>query len=252
MPDVKAPDAKAPKGFPWVATVATVICLAILVSLGVWQMQRRVWKAHLLAQVAALQHAPAQPLATVLDKARKGDDVQFTRVRVTCRGIDHATAQELYALVDGKPGVRLVSACATPGGGWSGVLVDRGFIDQTIKTRPPEDGASTADVVVTGVLRKGDKAGPFQPKHSSTQPLWFARDISGMAAALGFSNPAPMMLAAETSTNPTFAELKPAALPSDIPNRHLEYALTWFGLAGVLVAFYAAMVAKRLRARTVP
>ncbi len=244
------PDPKSATGFPWVATVATAICLVILIGLGVWQLQRRVWKEHMLAQVAALQHASAQPLAPVLDHARQGADVAFTRVKVTCRGLDHAPAQELYALVDGKPGVRLVSACVSSGGGWSGVLVDRGFIDQTIKARPPEDGASSADVEITGVLRKGEKAGPIQPKHSATQPLWFARDVSGMAEALRFDKPAPLMLAAETSSNPDFSALKPAALPSDVPNRHLEYALTWFGLAGVLAAFYAAMVGKRLRARS--
>jgi surfeit locus 1 family protein len=245
MPDA----AGAMRRFPWGATIATIVGLAILVSLGVWQLQRLTWKQHLLAQVAALQHAPAQPLGAVLDRAHAGEDVNFARVTVVCRGLDRAPFQELYALVDGKPGVRLVSACAAPGGDWSGVLVDRGFVDQSVKARPPSDGASHADVSITGVLRRTEAAGMFAPKRTAQQPLWFARDIPAMATALHFDKPAPLMLAAETSSNPDFPDLKPAALPSDIPNRHLEYALTWFGLAGVLAAFYAAMVAKRLRTR---
>jgi surfeit locus 1 family protein len=63
-----------------------------------------------------------------------------------------------------------------------------------------------------------------------------------MARALHVSRPAPLMLMAETSTNPEWKALIPQPLPAEISNRHLEYALTWFGLAGALMAVYAAML----------
>ncbi|HEY9218358.1 MAG TPA: SURF1 family cytochrome oxidase biogenesis protein, partial [Phenylobacterium sp.] len=74
---------------------------------------------------------------------------------------------------------------------------------------------------------------------------WFRRDIPEMAAALGAPHPAPVFLMAETSSNPEWAALKPRPLPTEIPNRHLEYALTWFGLAAALIGVYAAMLWRR-------
>ena len=67
----------------------------------------------------------------------------------------------------------------------------------------------------------------------------------GMAVGLPFwirGEPAPLFLMAETSSNPEWKALVPAPLPTDIPNRHLEYALTWYGLAGALLGVYAAML----------
>ena len=60
--------------------------------------------------------------------------------------------------------------------------------------------------------------------------------------------PAPVTLMAETSTNPDWKALVPAPIPTDIPNRHLEYALTWFGLAVTLVAIFGVFVWTRRRA----
>jgi surfeit locus 1 family protein len=66
-----------------------------------------------------------------------------------------------------------------------------------------------------------------------------------MAKALNAAEPAPLFLMAETSTNPGWKALDPAPLPLHIPNRHLEYALTWYGLAAVLLGVYAAMLFRR-------
>jgi len=229
--------------FPIGLTIAAAIVFVVLIGLGVWQLQRLKWKEHLLAQIAAVQHAPAKPLVDALADARAGHDVSFVRVTATCPGIADAPFVELYGVVDGRAGVRLVSACTTPGAGWSGVLVDRGFIDTDDKIRPPSDGKATTPVVVTGVLRKPDPPNAFTPQHGPGQPMFFWRDVAGISKALNAPNMAPLMLAAET---PTAANVKPVALPPEIPNNHLQYALTWFGFAFVLLCFYAAMLRKRL------
>ena len=54
---------------------------------------------------------------------------------------------------------------------------------------------------------------------------------------------------AETASNPEWAALKPAPIPTDIPNNHLSYAITWFGLAAALVGVYAALLWRRLQGR---
>jgi surfeit locus 1 family protein len=83
------------------------------------------------------------------------------------------------------------------------------------------------------------------PKNQPDRNVWYSRDVPAMARALGVAAPAPVMLMAETSTNPEWKALVPAPLPAEIPNRHLEYALTWFGLAGALLAVYAAVLWRR-------
>ena len=97
--------------FPIGLTLAAAIVFAVLIGLGVWQMQRLKWKQHLLAQVAAVQHAPAKPLADALAQVRAGGDVNFARVTANCPGIADAPFVELYAQIDGRPGVRLISVC---------------------------------------------------------------------------------------------------------------------------------------------
>jgi len=232
-------------GFPVGLTVATLIALAILIYLGAWQLERRTWKENLLAQISALQSAPPRPIGPVLDALGEGRDVGFTRVTVTCPGLGKAPYLELYGLREGQAGSRLISACAAKGGPYQTILVDRGFVIDTVSARPPVDAADTAPVQIVGVLRNPDAATFVTPQNQAGANRWFSRDAVGMARALKAPAPAPVFLMAETSSNPEWQALVPAPIPAEIPNRHLEYALTWFGLAGALAAVYAAMLLKR-------
>jgi surfeit locus 1 family protein len=234
-----------PAGFPVVLTVVTAIALAILIGLGVWQLERLKWKEGILAHVAALRTAPAQRMDQVLARARHGGDVDFTRVVADCPGLAHGRFLELYGLNDGRPGWRLISACPTPDGPYGGVLVDRGFIVDGVTDRPAVDPADQAPVHLQGVVHLPSKQGLFAP--ANRPPHWYTRDIPAMAQALNLHDPAPVFLMAETAVNPELKALDPAPLPTDIPNRHFEYALTWFGLAVGLLGVYGAMLRKRLR-----
>lgn len=252
MDDVRRPGrepsggpAEPVRGFPVGLTVATLAALAILIWLGVWQLQRLKWKEGVLAHVAALQTAPAQPLGPVLDAAARGRDVDFTRVRVTCPGLASAPFLALYGLHGGVAGWRLVSACPVESASYRSILVDRGFVADSEAARPPVNAADLSPVTITGVLRKPDRASVFTPANRADQNRWFSRDVPAMARTLHAAQPAPIFLFAETSSNPGFAPLVPAPLPGEIPNRHLEYALTWFGLAAALVGVYAAVLARR-------
>ncbi|MDO8380812.1 SURF1 family protein [Phenylobacterium sp.] len=235
-------DAAPRKGFPLVLTLATLIAAAILVWLGTWQLQRLAWKQDLLARVAALQAAPAKPLGPALDALAHGANADFTRVVVDCPGLGSAPYLELYSVRESGAGLRLISACVVESAKYRTILVDRGFVADTISARPPVDLVDRTPVRLAGVLRSPDKASFVTPKNDLAGNHWYSRDIPAMAAHLKAPSPAPIILAAETSSNPTWQALKPEPLPAEIPNRHLEYALTWFGLAGALVAVYAAML----------
>ncbi|MFC3068548.1 SURF1 family protein [Phenylobacterium soli] len=232
--------------FPVGLTIAVAICLAILVGLGVWQLQRLKWKEGLLAHIAALQSAKAVDIGPVMGALGEGRDVDFTRVTAVCPGLATAPFLELDGLRDGQAGVRLISACPVESARYRTVLVDRGFIPDTAAARPKVDAAASAPVRLTGVLRRPDKPNFMAP---ANQPgHWFTRDVAAMAAALKAAQPAPVFLSAETPTNPELPVLVPAPLPGEIPNRHLEYALTWFGLAAALLGVYAAVLFRRTRA----
>jgi surfeit locus 1 family protein len=236
-----APD----RGFPLGLTIATAVALAILVGLGAWQLQRLKWKEALLAHVEALRSAPAQPLEPVLDALAKGRDVGFTRVRVSCPGLARAPFLELYGLREGQAGWRLISACPVAGLRYRSILVDRGFVPDSVSARPSMDRADRTPVELVGVLRKPDRPSFLAPQNRPQIGRWFSRDIPAMARTLDAPQPAPVFLFAETSTNPDLKGLVPAPLPAEIPNRHLEYALTWFGLAAALAGVYAAVLARR-------
>jgi surfeit locus 1 family protein len=234
---------EARRGIPVGLTITVVVALAILLALGTWQVQRLHWKRDLLARIDALKAAPAQPIAPVLARVARGEDVDFTRVRIACPGAATAPYLELYALRDGQAGSRLVSACRLGAAAYGSVLLDRGYVADTISARPPVDAASAAPLEIVGVLRRPDPPNRFSP--ANTPQRWYTRDVPAMAAALKAPRPAPLVLLAETATNPEWRALIPAPLPTEIPNRHLEYALTWYGLAAALLGVYAALLWKR-------
>ncbi|HEY8574177.1 SURF1 family protein [Phenylobacterium sp.] len=233
--------------FPVVLTLVTLVALAILVGLGSWQLQRLAWKRELLARLEALEKAPPVPLIYLMDELARGEDVEFRRVKVTCPGLSKAPYLELYGLHEGQAGSRLISACDVEGGGQGTILVDRGFVGDTISARPPVDPADRTPVEIEGLLRRPDARTFVTPPNRTEANRWFSRDIPAMAAALKAPAAAPAFLMAETSTNPEWKALVPAAAPKEISNRHLEYAVTWFGLALALAGVYAALLFKRLR-----
>lgn len=226
--------------FSWVLTVLSALALAVLISLGVWQVQRLQWKQDLIARAEAAAQLPPAPLRHVAD----GPEAEFRRVIVQCPGLAGAPWVELQSIQDGEAGVRLISLCR-PEGVARPLLVDRGFVADVISARPPRS-ASDEPVEITGVLRRVPAPGPFAPPPRDGR--FYARDQQAMAAALGESGPVDeRVLFAETSSNPDWAALRPSAPPAAFSNDHLGYALTWFGLAIVLAIFYGALLRRRLR-----
>jgi surfeit locus 1 family protein len=224
-----------------VAGLTVLVCLAILCSLGVWQVQRLKWKTALLARIHALEAAPARPIGPVLSA---GGDADFTRVSLDCPMLETAPALRLYAVWQGLAGYRLVTACPLAAGPYRTVLVDRGFIGLQGGQSPREVPGAPIAVPVVGILRRPDPPNFVTPKNHPAQNLWYWRDAPAMARALKAQAPAPLFLMLE-SPSPASAEPRPAPLPEHIPNNHLGYAITWFGLAAALVGVYLAMLFRK-------
>ena len=232
-------------------TAALVLLgVAALVSLGGWQLQRRVWKTRLLHRIEALRFAPAEPLGVVLNRVADGQSLDFTRVVARCEGGLGGRVAHLYGLREAGPGWRQIAACPLAGANYGSVLVDLGYTSAAGFGEPRAETVTLpADAALTGVLRTPEPK-PWFARLVAPAPSapgsrrFYERDIADIATAVGAAHPAPAMLELERPT--AGPGLTPSPLPADIPNRHLEYALTWFGLAAALVGVW---IASRLRRR---
>jgi surfeit locus 1 family protein len=224
--------------------VSGVLCLigvAILLGLGEWQLQRMKWKEDLLARIAALQTAPARPLEPLL---RAGGDLDYVRAGFTCPDLERRPLLRLFAVRDGVAGYRLITACPVAAGPVSSILVDRGFVSLEQAAVAGQPGRAELPAPIVGVLRKGDKPTFVTPANRVDENLWYSRDVAAMARKLGVAAPAPVFLMLERPV-PAPGGPTPAPVPIDIPNRHLEYAITWFGLAAALVGVYVASLFRK-------
>ena len=121
--------------------------------------------------------------------------------------------------------------------------MDRGFIPDTVTTRPAVV-ASTLPLSLMVELRRTPAPGFMSPPPS--QGRFYARDSAAIARALGVDSPSEFTLFALTSTNPEIPALVASAPPAAFSNNHLGYALTWFGLALALIGFYVALLRRRM------
>jgi surfeit locus 1 family protein len=237
---------EAPRGrFPTVLTLAAAIALAILVGLGVWQLQRLKWKQGLLARIEALKTAPARPLEEALVAARAGQDVEWTRVTTDCSAQGRPQGL-LYGLQDAKVVWRALAFCRDVSG--AVVIADRGVLTAATGQMAPAVVAEPPPRRIVGILRQtGRGAADATPIRGGYR--FSARDRSPAQQLGDRANPALAFYLVAEREDPAPMGVRPAPLPEAIPNRHLEYALTWFGLAAALSGVYLAMLLRRLRDR---
>ena len=231
-------------------TVLSVAALAVLIGLGVWQLQRLQWKEGLIAEIEMRTKAEPVSLQEAVTRARAGEDVSYVRVRVDGR-FDNGKERYLFAVSDGTPGWHVITPLTTPEG--EVVLIDRGFVSDAFRdpaSRP--QGELTDAVTVTGPARPPESQGLFIPDNEIEQNRWFWRDLSAMAKSMfggvaGIKDVAPFSLEAEWSDIPGGWPLG-GQTRLDLPNNHLQYAITWFALALCLVVIYVIYVRSRWKA----
>ena len=217
-----------------VPTLIAIPAIALMAALGIWQLQRLAWKEGLIAAVEARMGATPVALSAVLALAQ--DDAEYRVVEVRGRFL-HDKEAYLFAISrDQQPGAHVVTPMELAGGGV--VLVDRGFVpasQQAPETRP--EGQIAGEVTVIGVVRGPQKPGMFTPEPDLDSRLWFVRNPTQMAAALGVSLLTPYMIEAGAAPNRGGLPLGGQTIVN-FPNDHLAYAYTWFGLALALLAVY--------------
>jgi surfeit locus 1 family protein len=204
--------------------------------LGTWQLNRLQWKLALIARVDSHMAAPPAGLDQIL--AMPADEAQYRRVTLSGR-FDHA--KEAYVFTTGPEGAPLYHVL-TPFRTSDGriLMVDRGAVPK--EKRDPKTRAAgnvDGDTRVTGVWRVPDPPGSFTPRPDTAHRIWYARDLAAIAAAEHVTLAAPVVIEADATPNPG-GWPKGGQTVVNFRNQHLSYAVTWYGLAVMLLGVWLA------------
>lgn len=215
--------------FPLILGVAGC---GVLISLGLWQVERLAWKESILADID--NRLLAEPVPLSLDVTEAANEY----TRVTLSGTP--TGQELHVLVSGTAagtGYRVISKVETALGA---ILVDQGLLPLDAKDTAP----LVAPMQMTGTLLWPDDQNSNTPEPDLAANIWFARNIDTMSAAL---ETLPLLVVT-TRTAPADPRLTPLPVnTASIKNDHFEYAVTWFLLALVWAIMTLFLIRRTLR-----
>ncbi|MDQ0441792.1 cytochrome oxidase assembly protein ShyY1 [Methylobacterium persicinum] len=126
------------------------------------------------------------------------------------------------------------------------VLVNRGFVPTELKAQGDRtSGLIEGETAVTGILRASEPRTMFVPAPDPVRGEWFNRDVAGIAAARGLGDVAPYLVEADAVAGQT-SWPRGGQLRVDLPNNHLQYAFTWFGIAACLVGVFGVFAWRRL------
>jgi surfeit locus 1 family protein len=241
---------RAPAGVVGPA-IAVLIVLAGLIGLGNWQLDRKAWKEGLIDTLgqrlaAAPSELPPPQAWPSLDPARD----EYRRVRFAAEVLPDAealvfTSGSAFRPDVSGPGYWVFAPARLSGGGL--VVVDRGFVPEGRQDRAARAAGEVAGRLdMVGVMRWPEQAGWFLPQADPGHNLWFVRDPQAIARAKSWGEVAPFYIELE-SPQPPGGLPRPGPLRVNLPDDHLQYAITWFGLAAVLAVSFAFWLRSRWR-----
>lgn len=206
----------------WLATLfgAAVVCFA---ALGIWQLERRIWKLDLIARVEARVHA--DPVAPPQWQNFNGNDQEYRRVRLSGT-FDHDRETLVDASTDRGIGYWILTPLSSSEGI---VLVNRGFVPSE---RRHDYQRPSGLVAVVGLLRLSEPEGRILRPNDVQNGKWYSRDVKAIAKAKRLGEVAPYFIDAGATSGYPIGGLTVVKFR----NSHLLYAITWFALAG-LAAF---------------
>lgn len=243
------PDTRESQPAFWLLTVATALALALLMGLGFWQLQRKTWKEGLIATLAERKTAPPISLSEALTRQQDGGDIAFTRVNVEGEFLHQHERYMFRHQAKFGPGVEVFTPLQLSSD--RGVIwINRGFVPDAVKQRSQRrQGLLEGPQQVTGALRLNGHQGAFVPNNNVADNLWYWRDLQAMSASVGKA----VQPRSWQKVSVDAEQAAPGGWPDgggaeiSLTNRHFSYALTWFGLAGTLIAVYIALVISRRR-----
>lgn len=227
----------------WLPAFATLAAFTVLTTLGAWQLQRKAWKEELIGKIEARAYGEPDPLPPPSEWAHwsaKRDE--YRRVRVTGAFLheDETTVHGLMSAQRGQPvqGFYVLTPLRLRDG--SSVIVNRGFVPTELRGAVRRaEGQLRGEVTMTGLMRAPEQHRLFVPANDPARNEWFTRDVGEIARSKGLDRIAPFLIDADATPNPG-GWPKGGQTRLVIPNDHLQYALTWFGLALTLLGVFAS------------
>jgi cytochrome oxidase assembly protein ShyY1 len=225
----------------------TIAMVALFVGLGLWQLQRRVEKHALIAALTERLAATPAPLPQPSQWPALGaakDEFRRVSFAATCAKLPDAMVYSAGSAVrddiSGSGTWAFLPARLATG---ETVVVNAGFVPNTMQDRAQQDRAvarlvTEAPVNLTGYIRFPETAGLLTPAENVEKRLWFTRDHLAMARVLGWDRIAPFYIDLEQPM-PQSGIPKPGPLQVHLKDDHLQYAITWFTLAGAVVIAFA-------------
>jgi surfeit locus 1 family protein len=224
-----------------VLTLLSLICLGILIWLGSWQ-----WDKFVIKSKPEISVAVSEPSS--VSAALEEPNPEYQAVVVD--GLSDPRTIKITAVQNGVRGYRLFSPVVLEAGG---IFVDRGFVGETDVARIV---APVGQVHLNGVLRIGAKANSYTPDNDPAQDIWFWPDLTAMADTLMIQSTGAKYYVALSQVDPLatgqpksnpYADKKGAnQIP---PERHLGYALTWWGFGLALLGVYIGLHVRMGRLR---
>jgi surfeit locus 1 family protein len=238
-------------------TALMLAALAVLTGLGTWQLQRMTWKDGIIEGLKDGARRSPIPFADWLDTATISsgtdrryvvDGREFVRIEATGR-FQHEHESYAYTVRNGRPGYAVFTPLLMANGNI--VVVNRGFVPQELRepaSRP--NSLPSGTLTIRGMTRKPTVPNFFTPPIDTARRISFSGSAGSHPMAGTERSPVGIYIEAEPSdTKIRWPQPRTSAdLLAIIPNRHLEYALTWFGLAATLIGVFVAFAAGRLRA----
>jgi surfeit locus 1 family protein len=222
--------------------VPAMLAFAVLIALGTWQLERKTSKEGVIAALTQRLAAPPAPLPAPaawphLDQA--GEEYRRVTFGAT---FDHAKEALVYGAASAfrpdvsGPGYWVFTPARLPDGAF--VIVNRGFVPENRRNAAMRAAGQIAGpVAIVGAVRWPEQRTLFSPADDPQKNLWFVRDPLAIAAAKGIEPVAPFYVEQESP-------LPPGGLPQagklavTLRNAHLQYAITWYGLALVLLVMF--------------
>jgi surfeit locus 1 family protein len=215
----------------WLTALSLTI-LAVLMALGVWQIERRTWKLALIDRVEQRVHAPAQPIpSSAIWPTVSAINDEYRHVSVSGRFM-HDRETLVQAVTEEGPGYWVLTPLQRADG--TLVLINRGFVPP--ERRDPstrQAGNPDGQIEITGLLRITEPKGGFLRDNVPQHNRWYSRDVAAIAAARDLHGVAPFFIDADAGSQFGSGPIGGLTVVR-FPNNHLIYALTWFVLALML------------------
>ncbi|RFB78857.1 SURF1 family protein [Methylovirgula sp. 4M-Z18] len=226
--------------------IATLLAFILLCGLGVWQLQRLAWKEGLLAQIHERIAAPPVPLP---DEAQwpglTPNEYAYRHVTLTGT-FDYAQEALVFRPFHDETGYLVLTPLTLASG--AQIIVNRGFVREDLRDPAKRSaGQIPGEVTLSGLMREPESRNPFTPADDPAKGLWYTRDSIAIAQHFGLQRAAPFSIDADATPVPG-GWPKGGTTVIDIPNNHLSYAFTWFGLAAALLGVFAVFAWRRPKA----